>query len=149
MKSAVSERDVVFTPFMLRVRAALAGASPQSAEPRLEPSVTRRIAVAVDEWFSLRARAEQRVAEANAMLAAGQERIELQDEYGTGVLAFVVSRRGQWLRLLVHQDEQTRGARVEIDRPGGAPALHPVDLGFLEDLLITMLEKNDNPEAQQ
>jgi hypothetical protein len=147
MTAVMSERDVVFTPFMLRVRAALAGELPEPAKPRLEPSVTRRIAVAVDEWFSLRARAEQLVAEANAMLGAGQERIELRDEYGTEVLAFVIARRGGWLRLLVHRDEQTRGGRVEIDRPGGASPMHPVDLGFLEDLLVSMLEKNENQEA--
>ncbi len=148
MTSVMSERDVVFTPFMLRVRAALAGQAPHQAEPRLEPSVTRRIAVAVDEWFSLRARAEQLLAEANAMLAPGDERIELRDEYGTGVLAFVIARRGGWLRLLVQRDEQSHGGRVVIDQPGGASAaMHPVDLGFLEDLLVSMLERTGNQEA--
>lgn len=135
----MSERDVVFTPFMLRVRDAVSGTLAEPAELRFEPSPACTIALAVDEWFSLRARAEHVIAEANAMLDPGAERIELRDEFGTGVLAFELSWRDRWLRLLVYGEERAHQARVEMDRAGGAQPVKPVDLEVLEDLLIDML----------
>ncbi|MGH8916979.1 MAG: hypothetical protein ACRD0H_01320, partial [Actinomycetes bacterium] len=85
----MSERDVVFTPFMLRVRDAVSGAAaPAAGGLRMHESPVQTVAVAVDEWFGLRARAEHQIAEANAMLDPAAPRIELHDEYGTGQLAF-------------------------------------------------------------
>ena len=62
----LSQRDVVFTPLMLRVRDVLDGAD-RSAPLRLRLSPVHPIAAATDEWFYLRARSEQVIAEANAM----------------------------------------------------------------------------------
>jgi hypothetical protein len=135
----VSERDVVFTPFMLRVRETLNGASGECVTLHYEASRPARIAVAVDEWFSLRARAEHVIAEANAMLDPGSDRIRLEDEFGTGQLAFVLGWRERSCRVLVHQDLAAHLARVEVQDSTRHRALKPVDQTFLEDLALSLL----------
>jgi hypothetical protein len=136
----VSERDVVFTPFMLRVRDTVSGTTAEVARLRLAASPVETIAIAVDEWYGLRARAEHVIAEANAMLDPAAPRIELQDEYGTGQLAFVLRWGDRWARVLVaagSSPEHT--ARVELQQPGGAAEVKPADLSVLEDLIIDLL----------
>jgi hypothetical protein len=64
-----SQRDVVFTPFMLRVRAALGGAD-ERKPPRLRSSSLRPTAQANDDWVSQRARAEQAGVEDRLIRAA-------------------------------------------------------------------------------
>jgi hypothetical protein len=132
-----NSRDVVFTPFMLHVREALTNPG-TGVDLQLLPSDVVGIAVAVDEWFGLRARAEHVLSEANGMLPAEMERIALEDEYGTGQLAFVIRWRGQATRLLVHSTEPHTGQLLTADR-GAAQPVKPADLGFLEDLVIEMV----------
>jgi hypothetical protein len=140
----VSERDVVFTPFMLRVRETVSGAVTEGGALRLETSRAETIAVAVDEWFGLRARAEHVIAEANAMLGPAAPRIELHDEYGTGHLAFVIRRGPRWARFAVAADEPTEHmARVELQEPGGLAKVKPADLAVLEDLIVDLLANRD------
>lgn len=138
-KSDASQRDVVFTPFMLRVRDAVSGTSTEPAELRFEPSGTCSIAVAVDEWFGLRAYAEHMVAEANAMLDTDTERIALCDEYGTGVLAFELGWRGRKFRLLVHADAPGHTGRLEVGDDLDAQPEKPVEQRALDDVIIDML----------
>jgi hypothetical protein len=135
----VSERDVVFTPFMLRVRETVTGASDEYVTLHFEASRPIRIAVAVDEWFSLRARAEQVIAEANAMLDQGADRIQLEDEFGTGQLAFVLRWRKRSCRVLVYEDRVAHLARVEVQDSTRHGALKPVNQTFLEDLTVSLL----------
>ena len=134
----LSQRDVVFTPLMLRVRDVLDGAD-RSAPLRLRVSPIQPIADATDEWFYLRARSEQVLAEANAMIGDRTEQVDLDDEYGTGQLGFVLRR----------------GAARSVsawDRPGGRPGsscsgpprwtrlrVEPEDQDVLEDLVIQLL----------
>ena len=136
----MSERDVVFTPFMLRVRDAVSGPPAHAGAARIEPSPVQTIAVAVDEWFGLRARAEHQIAEANAMLDPAAPRIELEDEHGTGQLAFVLRWGDRWARVLVAAEPSPEhAARVELQQPGGAAGVKPADLSVLEDLIIDLL----------
>lgn len=138
--TTVSQRDVVFTPFMLRVRATITGEDTWVL-PQLRPSSVQPVAAATDAWFSLRARSEQVVAEANAMLT-GPPVVDLEDEFGTGELAFVLRYGRQSIRLSMGQ--RGREAWVEL-RPSGQPPagpvdpIEPVDLSVLEDLIIDML----------
>lgn len=135
-----SQRDVVFTPFMLRVRAAVNGESPP-AVLNFEPSKPTTIAVAVDEWFGLRARAEHVISEANGMLAAGAERIQLHDEFGTGHLSFTLQWRDRVLRIGVGIDDPHHG-RVRTEESvweTGGTEVKPTDQDFLEDLAVSLV----------
>ena len=134
----LSQRDVVFTPLMLRVRDVLDGAD-RSAPLRLRVSPIQPIADATDEWFYLRARSEQVLAEANAMIGDRTEQVDLDDEYGTGQLGFVLRRGGHSVRICMGQTG--RQAWVELQRPSAvdeAP-VEPEDQDVLEDLVIQLL----------
>jgi len=135
--STVSQRDAVFTPFMLRVRATIDGEDTW-VPPQLRPASDQSVAAATDAWFSLRARSEQVIAEANAMLT-GRPLVDLDDEFGTGELAFVIRYGRQSARLSMGQ--RGRKAWVELRQCGQPTArpLEPVDLSVLEDLIIDML----------
>ena len=134
----LSQRDVVFTPLMLRVRDVLDGAD-RSAPLRLRVSPIQPIAHATDEWFYLRARSEQVLAEANAMIGDRTDQVDLDDEYGTGQLGFVLRRGGRSVRICMGQSG--RQAWVELQRPSAvdeAP-VEPDDQDVLEDLVIQLL----------
>src|SRR5687768_16475018 len=90
----LSQRDVVFTPLMLRVRDVLDGTD-RSAPLQLRVSPIQPLADATDEWFYLRALSEQVLAEANAMIGDRPHPVDLDDEYGTGQLGFVLRRGGR------------------------------------------------------
>jgi hypothetical protein len=139
-----SERDVVFTPFMLRIRDLLDGAY-QGVPLRLRASSLHPVAHATDEWFYLRARSEQVIAEANAMLRGRAELVDLEDEYGTGVLAFVLRRGGRWARISMGQ--AGRQAWVELERPyaAGDQPVEPQDPAVLEDLVVELLADSAAP----
>jgi hypothetical protein len=98
---------------------------------------TMSVAAAADEWFSLRARAEQLVAEANAALAARTPPLDLVDEAGTGELAFVVRHGAGSVRVAMGR-RRGRGWVEVVADPGDDPAL--------EDLINDMLtpERNGN-----
>jgi hypothetical protein len=134
----LSQRDVVFTPFMLRIRDMLDGRD-RPAPLRLRASSLRPVAEAVDEWFYLRARCEQVVAEANAMLHDRAAPVDLQDEYGTGELGFVVRRGARSVRISLGRTG--RQAWVELQRPHVADArpVEPEDPAVLEDLVVELL----------
>jgi hypothetical protein len=133
-----SQRDVVFTPFMLRVRDVLDGGD-LAVPLRLRASSLHAVAQATDEWFYLRARSEQVIAEANAMLSGRAELVDLEDEYGTGVLAFLLRRGARSARISLGRAE--RQAWVELERPyaSGVQPLEPEDPGVLEDLVVELL----------
>ncbi|MFV0459213.1 MAG: hypothetical protein ACK5MT_10665 [Actinomycetales bacterium] len=135
-----SQRDVVFTPFMLRVRDAVRGDS-TPAVLHFESSRPTGIAVAIDEWFGLRARAEHVICEANAMLDAQAERILLEDEFGTGHLSFTLSWRDRSLRIGVGIDSVHSG-HVRTEESSWSPGsqdVKPTDQDFLEDLAVGLV----------
>lgn len=134
-----SQRDVVFTPFMLRVRDAVRGVATEPLELRFERSAVCSIAAAVDEWVELRTYAEQMIAEANAMLDADTERISLEDEHGTGELAFQLGWRGRRFRLLVDRDPRGETARLEMGGAFDPRPEKPAGVRALDDLIIDML----------
>lgn len=139
IRTGDNSRDVVFTPFMLHVRDALTDPGTASVDPQLLPSDVVGIAVAVDEWFGLRARAEHVLCEANGMLPPEMERIQLEDEYGTGQLAFVIRWHGRVTRLLVHTTKPHTGRLETAAGPGAAQPVKPADQSFLEDLVVEMV----------
>jgi hypothetical protein len=134
----LSQRDVVFTPFMLRIRDVLDGTD-RSAPLRLRASSLRPVAEATDEWFYLRARCEQVIAEANAMLHGRAAPVDLQDEYGTGELGFVLRRGARSVRISLGCAD--RQAWVELRRlyaPDARP-VEPEEPAVLEDLVVELL----------
>jgi hypothetical protein len=135
-----SQRDVVFTTFMLRVRAALDGEGHRTPL-RLKPSTARSLARAADEWFYLRCRSEQVIAEANAMLNGRAAVVDLEDEVGTGRLAFTLSWGDR--SSCVWLGETGRQGWVSLERsyqPASQPE-EPADPSALEDLVIELLEE--------
>jgi hypothetical protein len=134
----LSERDVVFTPLMLRIRDVLDGAD-RSAPLRLRVSPLHPIAGATDEWFYLRARSEQVIAEANAMAVGRAAPVDLEDEYGTGQLGFVLRRGNRSVRICMGQ--AGRLGWVELQRPSVADEqpVEPEDQEVLEDLVVELL----------
>lgn len=134
----LSQRDVVFTPFMLRIRDMLDGID-RSAPLRLRGSSLHPVAEATDEWFYLRARSEQVVAEANAMLHGRAAPLDLQDEYGTSELGFVLRRGARSVRISLGRTG--RQAWVELQRPymTDARPVEPEDPAVLEDLVVELL----------
>jgi hypothetical protein len=94
----------------------------------------RPVAAAADEWFALRARAEQLVAEANAARAGRTPPLDLVDEAGTGELAFVVRHGSGSVRVAMGR--RRRRGWVDVDAgPGEDSAL---------DLIIDMLRTGRN-----
>ena len=90
------------------------------------------VAAAADEWFTLRARAEQLVAEANVMLEG--QGIDLVDEAGTGELAFVLRHGSRSVRISMGR--RRRRGWVDVDaEPGDDSAL---------DLIIDSLTPGRN-----
>jgi hypothetical protein len=133
-----SQRDVVFNSFMLRVRDLLDGED-CSTPLRLRPSSLHAIAYANDEWFYLRARSEQVIAEANAMIGTRDAPLDLEDEYGTGHLSFVLRHGDRSARISLGQTG--RQGWVELQRPyaGDVRAVEPQDPDVLEDLVVELL----------
>lgn len=133
-----SQRDVVFTPLMLRCREAAAGVDVR-VPLRLKSSSLRQVRHANDDWVSQRARGEQVIAEANAMLNGRTELIGLDDRIDATGLAFTISRLDLTAEITIRFVD--RQAWVELDR-SYAPAAAPVelmDLQVLEDLVIELI----------
>jgi len=133
-----SQRDVVFTPFMLRVRAVLDGENHQTAVP-LQPSAPRRLAWAADEWFYLRCRSEQLIAEANAILNGRATALDLTDEVGTGRLAFTLRWGGRSSCLWLGQAGRQGWVQLERSYRSASQPQEPADPAALEDLVIELL----------
>jgi hypothetical protein len=134
-----SQRDVVFTPFMLRVRAALDGEN-RRTPVRLKPSAARRLAWAADEWFYLRCRSEQVIAEANAMLNGRAAVLDLTDEVGTGRLAFTLSWGDRSSCMWLGETGRQGWVQLERSYQRASQPEEPTDPSALEDLVIELLE---------
>jgi hypothetical protein len=133
-----SQRDVVFTPLMLRCRRAASGIDVR-VPLRVRPSSLRAVRHANDDWVGQRARAEQVIAEANAMLNGRTELIGLDDRIDANGLAFTVSRLGRTAEVAMRFVD--RQAWVELDRsyvPTAAP-VELADVQVLEDLVIELI----------
>ena len=122
---------------MLRVRDVLDGTDRPRRCGSLEPAASDRRAT--DEWFYLRARSEQVIAEANAMLGGRAAQVDLEDEFGTGQLGFVLQRGDRSVRICMGQ--AGREGWVELQRPSVADEqpVEPEDQDVLEDLVVELL----------
>lgn len=134
-----SQRDVVFTPFMLRVRAAADGEN-RRTPVRLKPAAMQRLAWAADEWFYLRCRCEQVIAEANAMLNGRTAVMDLTDEAGTGRLAFTLSWGDRSSCVWLGQTGRQGWVQLERSYQPASQPEEPADPSALEDLVIELLE---------
>jgi hypothetical protein len=65
--------------------------------------------------------------------------VDLEDEYGTGQLGFVLRRGARSFRICMVQSE--RQAWVELHRPAAADEIpvEPEDPAALEDLVVELL----------
>ena len=134
---AMSSLEVLYTPFMNRVAFAVQTGT-VAAEPELVSSNRRSLARAVDDWNALRGRAEQVVAEANAMLPASMPRVALCDEVGE--LAFTVLHGN----LVVRVNLARSGAEgwVELERSWAAEdGVEPGEPSVMEDLVLRLIER--------
>ena len=124
---------------MLRVRDVLDGAD-RSAPLRLRLSPLHPIAEATDEWFYLRARSEQVIAEANAMAVGRAAPVDLEDEYGTGA-ARLRPAPGRPLGPHLHGPGRAGGVGGAAAAVGGGRAapVEPEDQDVLEDLVVELL----------
>ena len=134
-----SQRDVVFTPFMLRVRAAADGEN-RRTPVRLKPAAMQRLAWAADEWFYLRCRCEQVIAEANAMLNGRTAVLDLTDEAGTGLLAFTLIWGDRSSCVWLGQTGRQGWVQLERSYQPASQPEEPADPSALEDLVIELLE---------
>lgn len=147
-----SLHDVLLTPFMVRVREATTGGDSR-ATLVFRRSRPQLIAVAVDEWFGLRIRAEQVIAEANSMLHDEGDPIILEDEYGTGHLSFTLRWRDRSVTVGVDQGDLHYGQVVTHSGtfpPGaswGSTEVHPADQAFLEELAVSLVAI-DRPDIE-
>ena len=138
-----SERDVAFTPFMLRVRAVLngdnLGGDNGAADVRLRTSSLQPLANANDGWSSLRARAEQVIAEANGMLRGRAQLVALEDEVGTGTLAFTLGHSHRSVRIWMGRAHRQGWVQLERSYSDDVAPSEPVALEELEDLVIELI----------
>ena len=89
------------------------GCPPDKGGGSRQSQQDRPVAAAADEWFELRARAEQLVAEANAALAGRTPPLDLVDEAGTGELAFVLRHGAGSVRVAMGR--RRRRGWVDVD----------------------------------
>lgn len=147
-----SVHDVLLTPFMVRVREATTGGD-ASATLVFRRSRPQLIAVAVDEWFGLRIRAEHVIAEANSMLHSEGDQIILEDEYGTGHLSFTLRWRDRSVKVGVDQGDLhsgqvfTESSTFTTGGSWGSAEVHPADEAFLEELAVSLVAI-DRPDIQ-
>jgi hypothetical protein len=142
--TVTSQRDVVFTPFMLRIRDVLDGVD-STVPLRIRPSALRPIAEATDEWFYLRARSEQVLAEANAMLSGRVAPVDLEDEYGTDQLAFVLRWGGRSARICMGQIRRQGWVEFQRRYVDDVQPVEPEDQEMLEDLVVELLTEAAPP----
>lgn len=134
-------RDVVYTTFMLRVREAMRRVDPQGLRLRL--SLPLPVAEATDEWFYLRCRSEQMIAEANCMLPLPV--LDLEDEYGTDQLAFVVRCGPRSSRISLGQNARTAWVELKRSYDPIDGRVKPEDSESVEDLVIELLGDEVRP----
>jgi hypothetical protein len=142
-----SQRDVVFTPFMLRVRAATEGTGGAEGTGggdvhvplRLRASELRTVARANDDWVAQRARAEQVVAEANAMRSRPAPPIDLTDQIGPDHLGFVLAVGGRSAGVVLHLTGATAWLELERSYARSDGPVEIADIRVLEDLVVELI----------
>lgn len=129
----LNTREVIYTPFMIRVENGMPGA----VEPDLVPSSPRSLAQAVDDWCAMRGRAEHVVAEANSMRGRDLPQVELIDQPGD--LRFTVALGGQWATVgLIRSGSE---ARLDLERSWSVDAgtTELAEPAALEDIVMKLL----------
>jgi hypothetical protein len=140
MRTVIMEgqRDVVFTPLMLRCREAASGVDVR-VPLRLRSCSLRAVGYANDDWVGQRARAEQVIAEANAMLNGRTELIGLDDRIHADGLAFTVSRLDRTAEITLRLVDRRAWLELERSYAPSAVPVELVDLQVLEDLVVELI----------
>jgi len=133
-----SQRDVVFTPLMLRCREAASGVDVR-VPLRLKPSFLRAVRHVNDDWVGQRARAEQVIAEANAMLLGRTERVGLDDRIDDAGLAFTLSRLDRTATITMRFVNRRAWLELERSYARSAVPVELVELQVLEDLVVELV----------
>jgi hypothetical protein len=134
------------TPFMYRVAEIVGTPEADLADldevaPMPQTRISRRIATGTgaDRQVALRSLAEQLVSEANAILAAADDRLDLVDETLPDELAFRVTHRDRAARVSTTFEDGTAYGRLVGD---GFDSELPQELSgpdALPDLLVRLL----------
>jgi hypothetical protein len=106
------------TPFMSAV-AAVVDAQAEAVAPATAEALPKPVGEGADYQVAVRSLAEQLVSEANAVLAARGERIDLVDEAVDGRLCFTLSYRDRRAELSMAFDGRHAQGRLLCD--GGVP----------------------------
>jgi len=104
---------------------------------------TMSVAAAADEWFALRARAEQLVAEANAGLAGRAPAVDLVDEAGTGELSFLLRHGSRSVRVSLGRHQRRGWVDLRSERQPRSGPVDPAGDSAL-DLIIDSLTPGRN-----
>ncbi len=132
------------TPFMLRVADLIGEEGDPEPTPMPQTRLSRRIATGTgaDRQVAVRSLAEQLVCEANAVMAASDERLTLSDETLPHELAFAIGYRGRAARVSTTFEDGTAYGRLVGD---GFESELPVELegpDALPDLIIRLLAES-------
>jgi hypothetical protein len=126
------------TPFMDRVTGAVTGGE-RADWPGTRPSEPRPVVIGADEQVMTRALAEQLVSEANAVLAAAGDVIELQDELSEGRLSFVMRYKARYARVSTSFERRTSVGHLHGVGAGGAGQVALDGPEQLERLILLLL----------
>lgn len=133
------------TPFMLDLQESLARRDGGPPRPATRPARPRPVGAGAHAQVEIRALAEQRVAEANAVLAGHGRRIQLEDLPGAdGVLGFVLRCGARSARVETTLGPAAATSRLAAgDRAESAPSRELADASQVE-ALITCLVTGDS-----
>jgi len=140
------------TPFMTRV-AELVGVHPDGVdEPmtyRTRPSAATAVNVGADRHVAVRSLTEQLVCEANAVLGAAADHLDLVDEAGPGALTYTVGYRGRAVRVTTRFEDGVARGRLTGDGVPSGPETELADADAVADLLISLVALGGVPSPSR
>ena len=145
MSDPAPERPRVWPGAFAERLARAAGGRFVSVVPIASSSRVRTRAEATELWRDLRTRAEELIAEANAVLIElpggdGGPTLSLLDELGGDVLGFVIGYDGRWARIRREVDGPT--AHVGLERsssPGPAGHVRLAGVAAVESIVLELV----------
>ncbi len=139
---------VLMTPFMSAV-AEVVGGTGHAGLPATVPSEPRPMGVGAERQVAIRSLAEQLASEANAVLAARGERVELEDRPGDGVLVFTLRYRSRQAEVSTRFADGIAYGRLRGVAVGAQdePARELAGPEALEDLILRLLAGHDEAPA--
>jgi len=131
------------TPFMARVAHTLGEPPDEALLPTTSPSVPKPVGIGADNQVLIRSLAEQRVSEANAVLADQGEAITLEDELVDGRLGFRLRYRDRCARVVTRFTRGSALGRLLGDGVGTSQPRELTGPEEVEPLLLLLLTDPD------